>query len=104
VYRVLLVDDKPELLDSLTFALTTLGPFSLETANDGISGLEAACTFHPDCMVIDVQMPGLNGYQLVKALRGDPATANIPLIILTAFPHSPQELIGTSLNQPNHRY
>ena len=82
---VLLVDDNPDLLDMLTLALRAMGGFTIVRATDGVSGLEQAVTVRPDCAVIDVLMPGLNGVQLVRALRGDPATAEIPLIILTAM-------------------
>ena len=82
---VLLVDDNPDLLEMLTLALRTIGGFTIIQAVDGVSGLEQAITTLPDCAVIDVLMPGLNGVQLVRALRGDPATADIPLLILTAM-------------------
>jgi len=82
---LLLVDDNPDLLDMLTLALRTLGGFTIVRATDGVSGLEQAIAVRPACAVIDVLMPGLNGVQLVRALRGDPATADIPLVILTAM-------------------
>jgi len=82
---VLLVDDNPDLLDMLTLALRTMGGFTIIRACDGVSGLEQAIITQPDCAVIDVLMPGLSGVQLVRALRGDPVTADIPLIILTAM-------------------
>jgi len=84
-YTVLVVDDSAELLDAVTFALRTLGGFQVETAADGAEGLQKAVELQPDCMVIDVMMPELNGFQLVRALRGDPATASIPLVILSAL-------------------
>src|SRR5262249_25617789 len=84
-YTILFVDDTPELLRAVTFALERLGGYTVITAPDGIRGLEQVSAIHPDCVVIDVKMPGLNGYQLTRALRGDPDTADIPLIILSAL-------------------
>lgn len=82
---VLIVDDNHELLDLMTDSLTLLGDYTVLTADNGADGLERAIESRPDCMVIDVKMPGLDGYQLVRALRGDPATAAMPLVILTAL-------------------
>ncbi|MEO7000826.1 MAG: response regulator [Ktedonobacterales bacterium] len=86
-YLVVIVDDNPDLLMSLTFALTTRQSprFRIVTADNGIDGLEKVYTLQPHCVVIDVRMPGLEGTQVVHALRGDPATATIPLIILSAL-------------------
>ena len=81
---VLLVDDHQELLDMVQFGLSHRG-YEIITALDGEAGLQAAVDHQPDCIVIDVKMPGLNGNQLVLVLRGDPATAQIPLVMLTAL-------------------
>src|SRR5260370_17534145 len=83
-YKVLIVDDNPNLLSIITDSLLELGDFQVVTAADGAEGLAAFYAEHPDCLVIDVKMPGLAGYQLVRAIRGDPETAGTPLLILTA--------------------
>ena len=92
--RLLLVDDNTDLLNMLTLALKTLGSFAILRATDGVSGLEQAILERPDCIVIDIMMPGLDGYQLVRALRGDPETADIPLIILTAVAQDTGQFAG----------
>ena len=84
-YRVLIIDDNRDLLDLITQSLTLLGDYTVVTADNGADGLSLVIELRPDCAVIDVKMPGLDGYQLVRALRGDPNTASIPLIILTAL-------------------
>ena len=84
-HTILIVDDNPQLLGILEEALTEYGNFTIVTAPDGITGLERFYEFRPDCVVIDVKMPKLNGYQLVRTLRGDLATAVTPLILLTAM-------------------
>jgi two-component system, cell cycle response regulator len=84
-HRILLVDDNPNLLQLMVHSFQLLGDYEVITAENGIEGLERVQEAHPDCIVIDVKMPGLNGYQLVRALRGDPATTYIPLIMLTAM-------------------
>ena len=84
-YTLLLVDDNLDLLVSIRFALEKLGGFRVETAADGVEGLQRTIDLHPACIIIDVKMPGLDGYQLVRALRGDPETMDIPLVMLTAM-------------------
>ena len=91
--RVLIVDDSPILLETIAFALSMRG-FTVETAADGITGLERAVQLQPDCLVIDVKMPGLNGLQLVRALRGDPLTEHIPLVILSAMVQERDQIVG----------
>jgi CheY-like chemotaxis protein len=93
-FTLLVVEDNVDLLDFLQMSLPKLGPFTVTCAADGIIGLEQAFALNPDCMVIDVKMPGLDGYQLVRALRGDQATADIPLIILTAMAQEQDQFIG----------
>lgn len=93
-YTVLIVDDNLDLLASLSFALSVLGPFKVETALDGAEGLERAYALHPDCVVVDVKMPEVNGIQLVRALRGDPETAPIPLVILSALIQETDQTLG----------
>lgn len=82
-YTLLIVDDNLDLLELLTDGLSD--HFTIVTARDGIEGLTKFVEVRPDCAIIDVRMPGLDGFQLVRVLRGDPETANIPLIILTAL-------------------
>jgi two-component system, OmpR family, alkaline phosphatase synthesis response regulator PhoP len=93
-YSILLIDDNVELLDLVAQSLRILGGYTTTTATDGLIGLELASTTAPDCIVVDVMMPELNGYQLVRSLRGDPATASIPLVILTAVPQDQGNFTG----------
>jgi|GEM_PF-933437 len=83
-HTVLIVDDNPHLLQAVKEALTLLGPFTIITAANGMYGLRQAIEQVPDCIVIDVMMPGIDGLQLTRALRGDLTTAHIPIVILTA--------------------
>ncbi len=84
-YTVLLVDDNVELLEMLAEGLPLAGPFRVLTAEDGMRGLEVYFDARPDCVVIDVKMPELDGNQLVRALRGDQESERTPLVMLTAL-------------------
>lgn len=84
-HTVLCVDDDPELLQLLVDSLENLGRFKVVQATDGEQGLERFFEVQPACVIIDVVMPNLDGYQLVQALRGDPLSEGTPLIILTAL-------------------
>ncbi len=91
---VLIVDDNRTLLSILSEGLVLAGPFRVVMAENGIEGLEVFEREHPDCVIIDVKMPDLDGYQLVLALRGDPASAQTPLIMLTAMTQDHDRLRG----------
>jgi two-component system response regulator PrrA len=94
VKRVLVVDDDPALLATLAEGLRLGGQFEVIVASDGATGLQHVVEAFPDCAVVDVRMPGINGYQFVRALRGDPATAQTPLVILSALIQDHEQLAG----------
>ena len=80
---VLVIDDDPNTLRLVGYMLERSG-FDVRLAGDGEDGLAKASQQPPDLIVLDVMMPGLNGYQVCERLRADPRTASIPIIILTA--------------------
>jgi CheY-like chemotaxis protein len=92
--RVLAIDDDRELIALIGDTLQLLGEYDVQTAMDGALGLEQVENFHPDCIVVDIRMPQLDGFQFVRALRGDPATEAIPIVILSALVQDHEVLSG----------
>jgi CheY-like chemotaxis protein len=80
--RILLIDDSETVLLVVHAALAE--HFDVETATDGVTGLERARQSRPDLVVTDSLMPGLDGLGLVRALKGAPETSAIPVIVLTS--------------------
>lgn len=80
---VLVADDDEDILQLVSFRLQRAG-YTVVTAADGPQALAAAREHKPDLAVLDVMMPGLNGYEVTRQLRADAATAQIPVILLTA--------------------
>ena len=81
--KVLLVDDDPVILKLLQVNFEMEG-YSVETASDGVEGLEKARTLHPDIVLLDIMMPRMDGLEVTKALKADEATKQIPIILLSA--------------------
>jgi CheY-like chemotaxis protein len=82
--RILLVEDHPEVAAAQALLLRALG-YQVQTAGDGRTAIEMARSLLPDVVVVDIGLPGLDGYQVAESLRADPATAAIRLIALTAY-------------------
>lgn len=80
--RILAIDDDENILRVIGRALEKSG-FEVATASDGLSGLRKAVETSPNLIVLDVMMPGMDGYEVCRRLRDAPATAGIPVILLT---------------------
>lgn len=93
-HTVLVVDDNADLRDLVAESLRKLGGFTVVTAADGVEGLHRYFEIQPACVVIDVKMPGLDGYQLIRALRGDLASSATPLVVLSAMVQERDRLAG----------
>lgn len=79
---ILVVDDSPTQAMNLSKILTKHG-HEVITAEDGLSGIEIAKAEKPDLVLMDVVMPGLNGFQATRKLTKDPETAHIPVVLVT---------------------
>jgi len=82
--RVLLIEDNADLRESLVMLLELAG-HAPTAAADGRVGLELARTARPDVVLIDIGLPGIDGYQVAGTLRRDPATRSLPLVALTGY-------------------
>ncbi len=81
--KLLLVEDHEEIWDFLSRRLKRRG-FDVAVATDGQAGVDQARARHPDVVLLDMNLPVLDGWSAARALKGDPATAGIPIIALTA--------------------
>lgn len=81
--RILLVDDEPNILLAIEFLLKKEG-YTIKKAFDGQQALEKVLSFHPDIVVLDVMMPGLDGFEVARRIRNMPDCENVRIIFLTA--------------------
>lgn len=98
---VLVIDDEPEMLRLLDYNLTRAG-YAVLTARDGDSGLAAARRHAPDLIILDVMMPGLDGLEVCKRLRQDPAMASRPVLMLTARAEESDRVLGLELGADDY--
>jgi CheY-like chemotaxis protein/MinD-like ATPase involved in chromosome partitioning or flagellar assembly len=82
--RILIIDDDESLLQMVSIMLKRAGHTPI-LATDGYKGIEIAQRDQPDMAIVDVMMPNISGYEVCRILREDPATMEIPLLILTAL-------------------
>ena len=83
--RVLIVDDEPDAIDIVESMLSEIEGVSTLSAIDGNSGLEKAKETKPDLIILDVQMPGKNGFEVYYELKNNESTKDIPVIMLTGI-------------------
>jgi DNA-binding response OmpR family regulator len=81
--KILVVDDEPDLVSTVEYRLKFANCLVV-TASNGQEGLERAAAEKPDLILLDTNMPGMNGHEMLERLRADPALKHIPVIMLTA--------------------
>ncbi len=92
--KILVIDDNPTIVELIKYAVHLQGNYEVVAAYDGEEGLKRFYQEQPDCVIIDVKMPRMDGYQLVRCLRGDATSANVPLIILSAMIREEDQVQG----------
>jgi two-component system, OmpR family, response regulator len=83
--RILVVDDEPGMTRMLRRNLESTGKYEVRTENSGEAALPAARDFHPDFILLDVMMPGVDGGEVAARLKEDQTLQNIPVVFLTAI-------------------
>ncbi|MFN6145988.1 MAG: PleD family two-component system response regulator [Planctomycetota bacterium] len=84
---VLIIEDEKLIVVSTQMVLEAAG-FRVESANNGEDGLNKARDVTPDLILLDIMMPGIDGWETLTRLKRDPATSRIPVIVFTAREHS----------------
>lgn len=99
--HVLIVDDEPNIVLSLEFLLGRSG-FSVASASDADAALAAAREQRPDVVLLDIMLPGMDGYELCQALRELPGLEQVPILMLTARGREVDREKGLSLGADDY--
>ena len=98
---ILVVDDEPDVVELVDFNLKAAG-YDVVTASDGEEALKKARAILPSLMILDLMLPEVDGLEVCKILRGDPATSAIPIIILTAKAGEIDRVLGLELGADDY--
>ena len=96
--KILVIEDEQNINDILSFQLSKDG-YKTISAFDGVSGLEMALTQNPDLILLDVMLPGLDGYEVCKKVREQ---SNVPIIMLTAREDEVDKVLGLELGADDY--
>ena len=100
--RILVIEDDPDIALSLRLKLERDGGFEVVTAHDGAAGLKLALDRPPDLVLLDVNLPGMDGFEVCRHLRKEPATAATPVIMLTARIGESDRVAGLDLGADDY--
>jgi two-component system cell cycle response regulator DivK len=82
--KILIIEDNEQNLYLLSFILNKHG-YQVETARDGETGINTAVRGRPDLILLDIQLPGMDGYAVAKSLRSRPQLINTPIVAVTSY-------------------
>ena len=99
--KILVVDDEPDAVELLEFNLKQAG-FDVSTAADGAEALKKARIIQPSLIVLDIMLPEIDGFEVCKLLRNDPATGSIPILMLTAKAAEIDRVLGLELGSDDY--
>lgn len=94
--RVVIIDDDPDLRGLIKLTLEFTAGWEVTPAEDGATGIETVRSMKPDAVVVDLMMPGMDGYEVCRRLKGDPDTRDIPVVMLTARKQLDQRQLSES--------
>ena len=98
---ILVIDDEEDVVDLITFNLQKAGYRSIQ-AHDGSTGIALARSEQPDVIILDLMLPGQNGFQLFETFRADSRTKDIPVIMLTARAEPSDRIAGLKLGADDY--
>lgn len=98
---ILIIEDEKDLAELVAFNLEKEGYRPL-IALDGIAGLEAARDSSPDLILLDLMLPGMGGIEICKSLKGNPKTAQVPVILLTAKGEEIDRVVGFEIGADDY--
>lgn len=96
--KILVVEDEPALQETLAYSLTRQG-YSVESASDGLAALDAARRMHPDLIILDLMLPGIDGFEVCRILRQE---MNVTIIMLTARDDEVDRVIGLEMGADDY--
>jgi len=99
--KILVAEDEPDVLNLVAANLRTAG-FEVIKAEDGPSALAAAREYVPNLIVLDLMLPRMSGLEICRSLKGEPATAAIPIIMLTAKAEEVDRIVGLELGADDY--
>lgn len=99
--KILIVEDERDIADLIGFNLTRAG-YEVHKAHDGIAGTEMALRERPDLIVLDLMLPGRDGFGVFKELRRDARTANVPVVMLTARAQTEDRIQGLEIGADDY--
>jgi two-component system phosphate regulon response regulator PhoB len=98
---ILVVEDDEDIQQLLTYNLEAAG-FEVQTSPDGPEGIEAAHAEHPNLIILDLMLPGMDGFDVCRELKRDPETSHIPIIMLTARSEEVDRIVGLELGADDY--
>jgi two-component system phosphate regulon response regulator PhoB len=99
--RVLVVDDEPDIVALVAYHLAKAG-FRVSTASNGDDAVDEARKEHPSLIVLDLMLPGISGFEVLEAIRRDPSTSGVAVLMLTARKDEVDRVKGLSLGADDY--
>src|SRR5688500_16279106 len=94
--KILVIDDSPQV-HQLVRARLGDEPVEVQGAREGLAGIELARTLRPDLILLDIEMPGIDGLDVCRALKNDPLTINIPVVFMAGSCTGETKMLGLEL-------
>jgi DNA-binding response OmpR family regulator len=95
-FRAMIIDDDPDLASLIRRTLEFTAGWEVQTALSGAAGIALAQSAPPDVFLVDVMMPGMDGYEVCRRLKADAATAAVPVVLLTARRDLDEKLLANT--------